>query len=421
MDVLIVGKFVHYVGGVETYLRWQVNELQRRGHRVGVVGMRPPDDETMMDLGHARLWLTARRDYHGTTSEKLVGAAASVWSRQAARVMQDALEEFRPEIVHVHGTCYQLTPAVIQAAHTYGRPLFATAHEYKLACANQTLYDDRAASICTDCVGASPMQRFQAPIRRRCLKGSLPVSTLAAVEQQIADRVWRAADPVVLAPSRFMRATLIDDRVPTDRVHYLDLPWGPAPARVQVATGPRDSLLTMSRLAPLKGVHMVLRAWEKVAPRHPDVRLRVLGRGEAEDALRALAAQLALPRVDFLGHGDAATVQAEVDRALVTAHPGQSHENSPFAVRESLMSGVPVCVSDVGGMPDMVGPHSGRVVPRSDVSAWARALSEMLDARSVGSTLLKDEVERRAMTDEAHLDELEHHYELECERVASTV
>lgn len=420
MDILVVSKFVHYVGGVETYLRWQVEHLQRRGHRVGVVGMRPPDGEQVMDLGDAPIWLTANRDFHGSPGERAVGALTSVWSPQAAGMMRTALDEFSPDVVHAHGTCYQLTPSVVHAITRARTPLVLTAHEYKLACANQTLYDDRAASICTACVGASSSSRFQAPIRRRCLKGSLPISVLGAVEQQVSDRVWRDAAPLILAPSRFMRTTLVQDGVPEHRVHYLDLPWSPAPARVQVAEGSRDSVLTMSRLAPLKGVDVVLRAWQHLAPRYPDVRLRVLGRGEAERSLRSLSTRLGLPRVDFLGHGDADQVRAELGRALVSASPGQSHENSPFAVRESLMAGVPVCVSDVGGMPDMVGPSSGRVVPRRDVGAWVATLAAMLDERAVGSDALKEEVARRAMTDEVHLDRLEHHYRAELRERAGT-
>lgn len=407
----MISKFVHYVGGVETYLRWVVNYLQERGDEVGIVGMRPPDGEEVMDFGAAPVWLTDTRDFHGGAVDKVKGAAASVWSPHAARVTSQAIDEFKPDLVHAHGTCYQLTPSVINRVSKRRVPLVLTAHEYKLACANQTLYDDRAASICTACVGATGLARFKAPVQRRCLKGSLAVSTLGAVEQQVADQVWRRADPLILAPSRFMRKTLIADGVSDERVSYLDLPWCPSPAQVRVVEGVRDSLLTISRLAPLKGVHMVLKAWEHVAPLHPDVRLRVLGRGEDEGRLHALAAQLDLPRVDFLGHGSPQQVQDELDRAIVTAHPGQSHENSPFAVRESLMAGVPACVSAVGGMPEMVGAHSGQVVPRSDVSAWVEALHGMLDRRTTGSPELQAEVEDRAVTEEEHVAALRHHYD----------
>jgi len=411
--ILQVSKFVHHVGGVETYLGWLTRALVDAGHAVAVVAMAPPVGTVPMDLRGAPMWLTRTRSFEAGSPGRVRSAAASVWSPEAGATMSRALETFAPEVVHFHGTCYQLTSAVVRAARRAGVAAVLTAHEYKLICANQTFFDDRAGALCTSCVGAPRTRRLLAPPARRCLKGSLAASGLGALEQLVSEPTWRRAGPRILAPSRFMRDRLVEDGWSRDRVRYLDLPWRPEARAVDPAPGRRDRIVFASRLVPLKGPELLVRAWHRIADRHPGTTLELLGTGSQEAQLRALVRELQVPRVEFAGVVGAERVRQSLDRALVTAHPSQCHENSPFAVRESLMAGVPCVVSDVGGMPDMVSPGTGWVVPHGDVGAWAAALDHAVSTPAVGTPALIDAVMRRSQTDEAHLDALVAEYAAE--------
>ncbi len=403
MRILQVSKFAHHVGGVETYVGWLTRALVAAGHDVGLVAMTPPDGSPLMELGGAPRWLTRTRSFAPGSAGRVRSAALSVWSPEAGAVTARAIAEHRPDVVHFHGTCYQLTSSVVRAATRAGVPVVLTAHEYKLACANQTLYSDPDDTICTDCLQVSTARRAMAPLRRRCMKGSLAVSAVGAAEQLVSVPVWRQARPVILTPSRFMREVLVGEGWPQERVHHLDLPWRRAAEDVVPATGRRDAIVFASRLVPLKGAHVLLRAWGRVADRHPDVRVLLLGDGSQADDLRDLVHEEALPRVRLAGLADAAGIREALDRAVVTAHPSQCHENSPFAVRESLMAGVPALVSAVGGMPEMVGPASGWTVPHDDVGAWAPALETALGAGLAGTHDLVAEVRARSTTEEEHL------------------
>ncbi len=410
MRILQVSKFLHYVGGVETYFRWLAPRQQAQGHDVAIVGMQPPvGHHLMQELAALPRWTTKTRSYEKGSPQRLRSAMTSMWSREAGEVMETAITDFRPDLIHFHGTCYQLTPAVAKAAANRGVPAVLTAHEYKLACANQTLYDDVAADICTACIGASRFSKVTEPLSRNCMKGSRLVTALGAAEGLISDFTWRHVDPVVLAPSKFMRRALIEDGWPPGRIEYLDLPWCPAGLSVQCPDTERNTVVFLGRLVALKGVHRLLNAWEQIHSRHPDVELRILGDGADGPGLVARAS--ALPQVTFLGQVSPQTVRAELSRALLSVHPSQCHENSPYAVRESLMAGVPALVSDVGGMPDMVGPETGWVVPHDSDVAWAEGLSTAIDHARPGARALREAVIARATTEEDHLDSLSRAYD----------
>lgn len=409
MRVLLVNKFLHHVGGVETYLQWLAHALHHAGHDVALVGMAPPEGRSVMPFPEVPIWETATRGFAAGTPGRARSAAFSVWSPQAGLVMRRALTEFEPDVVHFHGTCFQLTPAVVAEVARRDGACVITAHEYKLTCANQLLFDDGAGSICTACVGASRVTKVVAPLRRRCLKGSLPVSILGAIEGQVADRTWRTARPGVITPSQFMRRVLLADGWPEEQVRHLPLPWGQKAAldaTVEPSTHMRDSVTFLGRLAQVKGADLLLRVWRDLAPRHPSVTLRLAGEGEERAHLERLAAEGDIPRVEFLGRLAAPQVRELLDRSILTAHPSRCHDNSPYSVRESLIAGVPAIVSDLGGMPELVGPTSGQVVRHDDVAAWRRALEDEIDASRAGSAALNAEVRRRAASDEEHLEEL---------------
>lgn len=422
MRILIVSKFLHHVGGVETYVGWLANALAARGYEVGMLGMTPPPGKQFMPLPDGPRWLTPTRSFERGATGRAASAALSIWSPRVGSVMRQALAEFTPDLVHFHGTCYQLTPAVVKPVSDRRVPTVLTAHEYKLICANQTLYDDAAARICTACVGASPAAKLAAPIRARCMKHSRAVGVLGGLEGRVSEPTWRRADPRILTPSRFMRDQLVRDGWPAARISYLDLPWRPDGQDVaDAAAGPDGAasrperqhpgnVVFLGRLAPLKGVHRLLKAWDAVAADHPAVRLRVLGDGQQRAELQTQVARRGTPRVDFLGHCSRDRIELELARALVTVHPSQCHENSPYAVRESLMAGVPVMVSNVGGMPEMVSPETGWVVPYDDDQRWAATLRTALAASLRGSYALRSAVLARALTEGEHLSRLDRAY-----------
>ena len=196
-----------------------------------------------------------------------------------------------------------------------------------------------------------------------------------------------------------------------ESVWHLDLPWRRVDEVVPIAPrGRPDSVVFLGRLAAEKGLHVLLKAWAGVATHHPRVRLRIIGDGGARHALTRRRTAMQLPRVDFLGTLDKAQIERELGRAIVTAHPAQWPENSPYSVRESLMAGVPAIVSAVGGLPEMVDSTTGRIVPHNDHVAWTDTLNQILSGDLFNAQQLRATVMSRAMTDTEHLDRLEAAY-----------
>ena len=156
----------------------------------------------------------------------------------------------------------------------------------------------------------------------------------------------------------------------------------PTPAQV------RDGLCvgTVKGLAPAYGVDLLIRAFARVqqarepAPAASGVRLRLVGDGPQRFELQALATELGVAaHVDFVGAVPHAQVQAEL-RQLDVFVAASRQESFGVAVLEASAAGVPVVVTRVGGLPEVVEAGvTGLVVEPENVPALAQAITQLLD------------------------------------------
>jgi glycosyltransferase involved in cell wall biosynthesis len=122
---------------------------------------------------------------------------------------------------------------------------------------------------------------------------------------------------------------------------------------------------------PLKGIDVLIKAFHDL----DDPKAHLLIVGEVRDRrLRGLAADgPAAKRIHLAGfRPDAAALMGQVD---VFVMPSLRREGFPRAVIEAMAQRVPVIVTSVGGMPEMVDDRKeGLVIPPNDPQALAQAL-----------------------------------------------
>jgi glycosyltransferase involved in cell wall biosynthesis len=153
----------------------------------------------------------------------------------------------------------------------------------------------------------------------------------------------------------------------------------PALSRLR-AGGPL--LANVSALRPQKRQDVFLEATAIALSRNPSARVALVGSGPLESTLRARAARLELdrePRFAFL------PFQPPVERFL-SAIDGlvlcSDWEALPISLLEGLAWGVPQVGTAVSGIPEIVTPRTGLLVPPRDPAALAEAMLILLDDRT---------------------------------------
>lgn len=164
--------------------------------------------------------------------------------------------------------------------------------------------------------------------------------------------------------------------------------------------------LSVGRLHPQKDHPTLLRAWALVRERVPGATLALIGAGEREAEVRALADDLGLgdsfrllePRPDL------APAYADADLFCLSS----LWEGLPYVVLEAMSYGLPVVSTGVDGIPEAVAHgESGLLVPAGDPPSLASAVMDLLadpDARArmgaAGAAIVAERFGLERMADE---------------------
>jgi phosphatidylinositol alpha-mannosyltransferase len=129
---------------------------------------------------------------------------------------------------------------------------------------------------------------------------------------------------------------------------------------------------------PRKGMDVLVDALDLLAPDHPDLRLLVAGRGDADAFLAGLPAQVA-DRVQLLGQvsePDKARLLRSVD---VYCAPNTGQESFGVILLEAMAAQAPVVASDIEPFRRVLADGAaGRLFPSGDPDALAAALADVL-------------------------------------------
>lgn len=154
-----------------------------------------------------------------------------------------------------------------------------------------------------------------------------------------------------------------------------------APAPVPAARASSPCILTVGRLTTAdtyKGFDTLIEAMPMVLQEFPTARLRVVGTGDDQPRLLALATQLGVgPAVDFLGPVSDEALLAEYAGCDLFALPSRK-EGFGLVYLEAMTHGKPCIGARAGGAPEVIGSEVGALVTYGDIPELAAAIAELV-------------------------------------------
>jgi glycosyltransferase involved in cell wall biosynthesis len=358
--VLQINKFGTRTSGADNYFL-DLGMRLAESMEVGYVCMRPeavPIQAPVFEVPDV--------EFHQAAGilEEISAARRVLWSKEAARTLEQALSVFRPNIIHVHNYAHQLSSSILALARRAGIPTIATAHDYKLICPAYTAMRD--GETCFRCAKGTPVHCLAG----RCLHGSVSWSAVAATEAVLVRSGRSKRVPgCVLAPSQYMAERLNDSwlRRAGVPIHVLRNPIESRPRSVGGA-GQGEGLY-VGRLSAEKGLDLLINAAARAA-----VPLTIVGDGPERAALEQQSLELSAP-VRFTGFLMGEALEKEWSRSSFFAMTPNWPENAPLALLEALARGLPALLTSVGGLPELVDLYGGgRLIASGDTEAAVSGL-----------------------------------------------
>jgi phosphatidylinositol alpha-mannosyltransferase len=319
-------------GGVQAHVRDLAEALLAMGHQVSVLAPAdsPDEGETPLPPYVVGAGRAVPVRYNGSVARLQFGPVSATRVRRWLR-------EGEFDVLHIHEP---VAPSLSLLACMLARgPVVATFHTSTT----------RSRSL-------SAAQNLLQPFLER-IRGRIAVSA-AARQVQVEHLGGDAVEiPNGVAVARYAAAE--------------PLPGYPRPGGTVGFIGRYDE--------PRKGMPVLLAALGRLAPRRPDLRLLVAGRGDAGDLLGDLPPVLA-GRVDLLGQvseADKARMLRSVD---VYCAPNLGGESFGIILLEAMAAGAPIAASDLEAFRRVLDDgRAGALFPTGDPAALARVLAELLD------------------------------------------
>ncbi|HEX7924153.1 MAG TPA: glycosyltransferase [Bradyrhizobium sp.] len=328
--------------------------------------------DLLRGAGHSVETLTVSNEAINSLAARIATTLSIADNAEGKRAMAEAIDRFRPDIVHVHNFFPLLSPAVFEVCRQQRVPAVVTLHNYRSICTGGMLLRD--GRICHKCVDRGHLWG----VVHRCYRGSLPGSLASAymIAQHQRRGTWTRPGLRLIALTQFARTVFTQAGFDAGRIdvkpNFMADPGTPDPATA------RAGLLYVGRLSREKGVGVLLDAVAGTS-----MPLRIVGEGPERAALEARASA----NVRFLGALSRAEVLREMARARALVVPSLWYEGFPMVVVEAFAQGTPVIASEIGGLAEVVSAgRTGALVPPGDAAALRQRIAELLGDSDLATT-----------------------------------
>lgn len=143
---------------------------------------------------------------------------------------------------------------------------------------------------------------------------------------------------------------------------------------------PHDYLLCVGRLEKQKAFHFAIESFALISEKHPELRLKIVGKGSLELELRSLCQTLEIEnKVDFEGfNSNISSYYYNAKATLLTS----LYEGFPNVLIESISLGTPVISFNCKSGPSeiIIDGENGFLVGFQDVNGMAVAVNQLLES-----------------------------------------
>jgi glycosyltransferase involved in cell wall biosynthesis len=166
----------------------------------------------------------------------------------------------------------------------------------------------------------------------------------------------------------------------------------------QKAVRPNAYFLYIGTASRIRGFFLLLEAFAMLPD--PDIRLKVLARGADETTVKKLKRAVARHNIEERvsirgGWMESDELKKQIRSATAVLFPFILVPSElPVSVMEAIYCGTPVIVSDIVGLPEIVG-NAGIVVPHADVQKMALAIQTLHSKNDYQAELNAECHERR--------------------------
>lgn len=339
MKVLQINSGHYRRGGADVVYLNTTDLLRENGHEVYCFSMK---DEKNLPAKEEK-WFAESMDLRqASTMQKIKAVPSFVHNREAAHKLEQLLQEFKPDIAHIHLYLGKLSSSILPVLKRHGIPVVFSVHDYRFICPAY-LFLDGQNQVCERCKSGFYMNCTI----RKCSEGNFFQSLLLSADAYY--RKYRVS-PLKHASrfifvSDFIRRKHAEFNPGYEAKASMLYNFIPGLEKVNPVHTKGGYFLFYGRLSREKGVDTLIQAAIKSG-----IHLKLAGTGSLSEKYSSNPH----PQIEFLGHQTGAALWELVSHASYVVVPSEWYENNPLTILEAYGLGKPVIGARIGGIPEIV-------------------------------------------------------------------
>ena len=251
MKILLVNKFHYLKGGSEKYYFDLAKLLKEHGHDVAFFSMQ---DEKNVKTD-CKEYFVEKSDMN---SKNIFKALDVIYSKKNEKAMEEALDDFKPDIVHLNNFQRQLSASIIKPIKKRNIPIVFTAHDLQAICPAAAMLD-KNRSICEECLHGSSLSCF----KKKCVKNSYLKSFLGMAENEYykKNKIYSEEINHIITPSKFYKKKLTEYGIKESKItaihNFIDMP------SLNKKKKTEEYMMYFGRISVEKGIFTLLEAFSK--------------------------------------------------------------------------------------------------------------------------------------------------------------
>ena len=345
-------------------------QYRKHGHDVFVVAATPFAKKAGRDVWKDIPVLRIYADYNPR-----LHAWISLWNIRALGPVQQALKEFKPDIVHAHGVNRYLSYRALVLAHKSGARVYLTAHDAMLYHFGKALDESRVSGFSLMRLYKTAYNPFRNILIRLALKH---VQGVIAVSESLARALRANGIPIqkVIHNGIDSKSWHVSSEATDDFKKKYDLG--------------NNVILFGGRLSGLKGAFMAIECLANALREVPDTQLCVIGtkNSTAEQMLKDARRLGVEKNVIFTGRISDEELKAAYYAAAVVIMPSFYVEPFGMMALEAMVSKRPVVGSNRGGIPEIIQDRvTGFVANLEDVAVFENSVIRVLKDKRLATEM----------------------------------
>jgi glycosyltransferase involved in cell wall biosynthesis len=325
------------------------------------------EGELLASNGHLVEQLIFDNSSINTFYDRILSGLKVIYNPASVRKLREKIQEFGPDIIHIHNFVPLASPSIFYAAKRFGIPTILTLHNYRLICPSATLvhkgkiYEHSVQSV-------FPIDAILKGVYRNSKLQTAAIAIMVAVHNLMG--TWRNKVDFYIALSQFAKEKFKTSSlaIPEER---LVVKSNFVPDFGAGNSERNDELLFVGRLVEEKGIQVLLKASKILR-----FNLTIIGDGP----LRKLVTDAieANPNIHYLGFQDKRSIANHMKKCKALIFPSIWYEGFPLTILEAFSTGTLVIASRLGAMAEIIRDgENGLLFEAGDEIALANKIIEI--------------------------------------------